>query len=56
MIAEYRELWPSRSAFLIAAVGATAGFGNVWRFPALIHGASSLLGAIVLFLGKITFR
>ena len=30
-----RERWSSRPAFILAAIGAAIGFGNVWRFPAL---------------------
>lgn len=30
-----REKWSSRSAFIVAAIGAAIGFGNVWRFPYL---------------------
>jgi hypothetical protein len=30
------EVWSSRPAFYFAAVGAAVGFGNVWRFPALM--------------------
>jgi len=29
-------VWSSRYAFYFAAVGAAVGFGNVWRFPALM--------------------
>eukprot|EP00798_Chlamydomonas_sp_ICE-L_P022541 gene22541-29667_t len=32
-----REQWPSRLAFIFAAVGSAVGFGNVWRFPALSY-------------------
>lgn len=35
---DIREIWSSRAAFLLAAIGATVGFGNVWRFPAVVHG------------------
>lgn len=32
-----RERWENRQAFLLAAIGAAVGFGNVWRFPALVY-------------------
>ena len=32
-----RETWSSRTAFLLVAVGAAVGFGNVFRFPSLVH-------------------
>jgi len=34
---EARENWSSRPAFILASVGASVGFGNVWRFPALAY-------------------
>ena len=32
-----RERWENRPAFILAAVGAAVGFGNVWRFPSLVY-------------------
>jgi NSS family neurotransmitter:Na+ symporter len=28
-----REYWPSRTSFVLAAIGSAIGLGNVWRFP-----------------------
>jgi NSS family neurotransmitter:Na+ symporter len=28
-----REHWPSRTSFVLAAIGSAIGLGNVWRFP-----------------------
>jgi len=32
-MAEARERWNSRTAFVMAAIGSAVGLGNVWRFP-----------------------
>ncbi|MXO90123.1 sodium-dependent transporter [Pontixanthobacter aquaemixtae] len=38
--------WSSRSAFILAAVGAAVGLGNIWRFPTLAGESGG--GAFVL--------
>lgn len=30
---EERDVWPSRTSFVLAAMGSAVGLGNVWRFP-----------------------
>ena len=32
-MAQQRELWNNRSGFILAAIGAAVGLGNIWRFP-----------------------
>ena len=35
-MAETRERWDSRGAFIMAAIGSAIGLGNVWRFPFIV--------------------
>ena len=41
------EGWSSRTAFILAAVGAAVGLGNIWRFPTLAGESGG--GAFVFF-------
>jgi NSS family neurotransmitter:Na+ symporter len=34
---EKRECWGSRRSFILAAIGAAIGIGNVWRFPFIAY-------------------
>jgi len=36
MSAPATERWSSHIAFILAAIGAAVGIGNIWRFPALL--------------------
>ena len=47
-----RDKWPSRSAFILAAIGSAVGLGNAWRFPGLAakHGGGAFLLAYVLII------
>ena len=45
-----RDLWPSRTIFILVAVGTAAGLGNFWRFPMLAfeHGGGAFMLALIL--------
>ena len=47
---KYHETWSSRTAFLLAAVGAAVGLGNIWRFPYLAgeYGGSAFVLVYIL--------
>lgn len=45
--AEAREGWSSRTAFIMASIGAAVGLGNIWRFPSVAGENGG--GAFVLF-------
>src|SRR5690625_1724096 len=34
---ERREIWSSKGAFILAAIGSAVGLGNIWRFPAQVY-------------------
>lgn len=36
-MAEKRERWNTRSAFIMAAIGSAVGLGNIWRFPYIAY-------------------
>ncbi|MCB2084498.1 MAG: sodium-dependent transporter [Sphingomonadaceae bacterium] len=42
-----KDGWSSRSAFILAAIGAAVGLGNIWRFPTLAGESGG--GAFVIF-------
>ncbi len=42
-----KDGWSSRSAFILAAIGAAVGLGNLWRFPTLAGESGG--GAFVIF-------
>tara|TARA_Y100000310_G_scaffold281722_1_gene302370 strand:+ start:5663 stop:7132 length:1470 start_codon:yes stop_codon:yes gene_type:complete len=52
-----RDRWPSRTAFIYAAIGSAVGLGNVWRFPFLAEkfggGAFLIPYLIALFVAGI---
>jgi len=47
---EQRESWPTRSGFILAAVGSAVGLGNLWGFPYKLYdngGAAFLIPYVV---------
>ena len=52
-----RDRWPSRTAFIYAAIGSAVGLGNVWRYPYMAHkfggGAFLIPYLIALFVAGI---
>ena len=48
--ASVHEHWSSRSAFVLAAVGAAVGLGNIWRFP-FIAGQNGGGAFVLLYIG-----
>ena len=48
------EHWSSRFAFLMAAVGAAVGLGNIWKFP-YIAGQNGGGAFVLVYLGAVAF-
>ena len=52
-----RDKWPSRTAFIYAAIGSAVGLGNIWRYPFLAEkfggGAFLIPFLIALFVAGI---
>jgi NSS family neurotransmitter:Na+ symporter len=46
----HHEVWTSRTAFMMATIGAAVGLGNLWRFP-YIAGANGGAGFVLVYLG-----
>lgn len=50
----FKETWSSRWVFILAAVGAAAGLGNLWRFPYMVYengGGAFLFAYLLILLG-----
>lgn len=48
-----RETWRSRGAFVIAAIGAAVGLGNVWRFSG-VAGENGGATFLLVYLAAVT--
>ncbi len=52
---QHHETWSSRTAFLLAAIGAAVGLGNIWRFPYLAgeNGGSAFVLVYILCIAAV---
>ncbi len=48
----YKQVWSSKWVFILAAIGAAAGLGNLWRFPYMVYenGGGAFLFAYLVIL------
>ena len=49
---EAQETWSSRLVFIMAAVGAAVGLGNLWKFP-YTAGVSGGAAFVIVYIGAI---
>jgi len=54
MVAAKQEGWTSRTAFILASVGAAVGLGNLWRFPTLA-GESGGAAFVLIYIACVVF-